>query len=74
MPFHFGPTELAIILVIVILLFGVGRIGRLGADFGRAIPNSSFDEVLRSVRSNAAKNQAKRIHGNSFIGSGETQY
>jgi len=36
-PIRFGPTELAIILVIVILLFGVGRIGRLGADFGRAI-------------------------------------
>lgn len=37
MPFRFGPTELAIILVIVILLFGVGRIGRLGADMGHAI-------------------------------------
>ena len=37
MPIRFGPTELSIILVIVILLFGVGRIGRLGADFGRAI-------------------------------------
>lgn len=37
MPFHFGPTELIIILVIVIVLFGAGRIGRLGADFGSAI-------------------------------------
>jgi len=37
MPFHIGTTELIIILVIVIVLFGVGRIGRLGADFGRAI-------------------------------------
>ena len=37
MPIRFGPTEWAIILVIVILLFGAGRIGRLGADFGRAI-------------------------------------
>ncbi len=37
MPFHLGPTELLIILAIVILLFGVGRIGRLGADFGKAI-------------------------------------
>ena len=37
MPFHIGTTELIIILAIVILLFGVGRIGRLGADFGRAI-------------------------------------
>jgi sec-independent protein translocase protein TatA len=37
MPFHLGTTELIIILVIVIILFGAGRIGRLGADFGRAI-------------------------------------
>jgi sec-independent protein translocase protein TatA len=36
MPLHLGPTELGIILVIVILLFGVGRIARLGADFGHA--------------------------------------
>ena len=37
MPIHLGTTELIIILVIVIVLFGAGRIGRLGADFGRAI-------------------------------------
>jgi sec-independent protein translocase protein TatA len=37
MPFNLGTTELIIILVIVIILFGAGRIGRLGADFGRAI-------------------------------------
>lgn len=37
MPLNIGTTELIIILVIVIVLFGVGRIGRLGADFGHAI-------------------------------------
>ena len=37
MPFHLGTPELVIILVIVILLFGVGRIGRLGAEIGRAL-------------------------------------
>ena len=37
MPIRFGPTELGIILVILVLLFGVGRISRLGADFGHAI-------------------------------------
>ena len=37
MPFHLGTPELILILVIVVLLFGVGRISRLGADFGRAI-------------------------------------
>jgi Sec-independent protein translocase protein TatA len=29
MPFHLGTTELIIVLVIVILLFGVGRIGKI---------------------------------------------
>ena len=52
MPFHFGPTELAIILVIVILLFGVGRIGRLGADFGRAI-----SEFRKAVADNEDENK-----------------
>ncbi|PJF44348.1 MAG: twin-arginine translocase TatA/TatE family subunit [Phototrophicales bacterium] len=32
-----GPTELIIILVIVILLFGVGRVSRLGGELGSAI-------------------------------------
>ena len=32
-----GPLELSIILIIVIILFGVGRIGRLGADLGTAM-------------------------------------
>lgn len=45
MPFHLGTSELIIILVIVIILFGVGRIGRLGQDFGRAI--SEFRRATR---------------------------
>ena len=32
-----GPTELLIILAIVLLIFGVGRIGRLGGEMGSAI-------------------------------------
>jgi sec-independent protein translocase protein TatA len=32
-----GPTELVIILVIVVLLFGVGRLGRIGGELGRGI-------------------------------------
>ena len=37
MPFNLGTPELVIILVIVIVLFGAGRISRLGADLGRSI-------------------------------------
>lgn len=33
----FGPTELIIILVIVLVLFGAGRIAGIGGSLGRAI-------------------------------------
>ena len=35
--FHLGTTELVIILVIVILLFGVGRIGKIAGELGKGI-------------------------------------
>ena len=34
-----GPTELIIILVIVVLLFGVGRVSRIGGELGSAVAN-----------------------------------
>ncbi|HLF01081.1 MAG TPA: twin-arginine translocase TatA/TatE family subunit [Anaerolineales bacterium] len=37
MPFRLGPLELSIILLIVIVLFGVGRLGKIGTDLGTAI-------------------------------------
>ena len=32
-----GPTELIIILLIIVVLFGVGRVGQLGGELGKAI-------------------------------------
>jgi len=46
MPIRFGTTELIIILVIVILLFGVGRIGKIAGELGSAIKN--FREGIKS--------------------------
>ncbi|HEX9018560.1 MAG TPA: twin-arginine translocase TatA/TatE family subunit [Anaerolineaceae bacterium] len=40
-----GPTELIIILVIVILLFGVGRIGKIAGELGSGV--RSFREGLK---------------------------
>jgi sec-independent protein translocase protein TatA len=34
-----GPPELILILVIVVLIFGVGRLGRIGSELGSAIRN-----------------------------------
>lgn len=34
---HLGPTELIIILVIVIVLFGAGRISRIAGELGQGI-------------------------------------
>jgi sec-independent protein translocase protein TatA len=40
-----GPTELIIILVIVLVLFGVGRIGKIGGELGSGI--KAFKDGLR---------------------------
>jgi len=40
-----GPLELVIILAIVLLLFGVGRLGKLGKDLGEGI--SAFRKGLK---------------------------
>ena len=37
MPFRLGPLELVIILVIVVLLFGVVRIGKIAGELGSGI-------------------------------------
>ena len=45
MPIRLGPLELGIILVIVLLLFGPGRLGNLGKDLGKSI--REFREGLK---------------------------
>jgi sec-independent protein translocase protein TatA len=35
--FHFGAPELIIILVVVLLLFGVGRISKIAGEMGKGI-------------------------------------
>ena len=37
MPVKIGPTELLIILAIVMLLFGVGRIGKIAGELGSGL-------------------------------------
>ena len=45
MPIRLGPTELILILLIIILLFGVGRIGKIAGELGSGI--RSFRKGLK---------------------------
>jgi sec-independent protein translocase protein TatA len=45
MPIKLGVPELLIILVIIVLLFGVGRIGKLAGELGKGI--RSFKDGLK---------------------------
>ena len=37
MPFRLGPMEIIIVLVIVMIIFGVGRLPQIGGAMGKAI-------------------------------------
>lgn len=37
MPIRLGPVELVIVLVIVVIIFGVGRLPEIGGAVGKAI-------------------------------------
>jgi sec-independent protein translocase protein TatA len=50
-----GPTELIIILVIVLLLFGVGRISKIGGELGSAVGN-----FRRGLDENSKKAEAQK--------------
>lgn len=48
-----GPTELIIILVIVLVLFGVGRIGKIAGELGSGI--RAFREGLQGDEEKTAE-------------------
>jgi sec-independent protein translocase protein TatA len=54
---QFGIAELLIILVIVTLLFGVGRISKLGGELGHAIANFR-DGLAKASDDNSKSSEA----------------
>jgi sec-independent protein translocase protein TatA len=55
--FGLGTTELIIVLIIVILLFGVGRVGKIASELGSGI--RSFKDGLNSDEKNEGKDAEK---------------
>ncbi len=52
-----GPTELIIILVIIIVLFGVGRISKIAGELGSGI--RAFKEGLQGKEAEKKEETAK---------------
>ena len=55
MPFDFGIPELIIVLVIVILLFGAGRISKIASELGSGI--RAFRRGLTQLDAEKAKKE-----------------
>lgn len=45
MPFRIGPLELVVVLVLALLIFGPGRIAKIGGELGKGI--HAFQEGLK---------------------------
>jgi sec-independent protein translocase protein TatA len=59
MPIKFGVPELLIVLAIIILLFGVGRIGKIAGELGKGI--KSFRDGLQGENKDEPAEENKTI-------------
>ncbi len=52
MPFRFGPWEIGLILVVILIVFGVGKLPQVGGAMGKGLrefrkARSGIDEITR---------------------------
>jgi len=69
MPFRMGPWEIALILVIFLLLFGVGKLPQVGGMIGKGVRSfrkgangeDDDDEPVEPIVKNARKKTANSV-------------
>ena len=63
MPFRMGPWEIALILVIIMIIFGVGKLPQVGGAIGkgmRAFKKGQSGEEVEEEEKKPAKKAAKK--------------
>ncbi len=66
MPFRIGPTELIIVLVIVMIVFGVGRLPEIGSSMGKAI--REFRSTVGGKSDDDDKDEAEALEAKAESG------
>ena len=66
-----GPMELIIILVIVMIIFGVGRLTEIGSVLGRSI--REFRNSVQGDDSTASENESEDGSSKQKVGPGSQQ-
>lgn len=71
MPFKMGPWEIALILVIILIVFGVGKLPQVGSAIGRGIRSfkkaqsgeeeEEEKEVKKTTASKSRKTASKKV-------------
>ncbi|MBK5092398.1 MAG: twin-arginine translocase TatA/TatE family subunit [Actinobacteria bacterium] len=61
MPFGLGPTELIIILVIALIIFGPSRLPKIGQSIGQAL--RAFRESTDKVQDEVKKSLEETVTG-----------
>ena len=63
MPFHLGGWEIAIILVIILIIFGVGKLPQVGGAIGKSIREFRKEKEKAEDTSKLSKAEPKDEKG-----------
>lgn len=58
MPFRMGPWEIGLILLIILIVFGVGKLPQIGGSIGKGI--KEFRKAQRGESDEEEKPEAKK--------------
>jgi sec-independent protein translocase protein TatA len=58
MPFHLGPWEVGLILVIILIVFGIGKLPQVGSALGQGIR-----EFRKGQRGEGKENELREKRG-----------